>query len=98
MKHYVVVGIHKENKTVVGEIEHSFSMGKSETNVRVYDSPKGRSSRDVDFLKKKISRYNKSWPEYTWRVYRAGSNKCPVKLKWNKGWQRNKRNMEFIPK
>ena len=86
---YILLGKNKETNEFVGEIEHSFSLGFDNSRVRVYRASEISSKKDLNkketayrWLKSNSDKYSEKYPQYDWRVYRAGSKNCPVKIDW----------------
>lgn len=83
-KRYIILGQDRNGKWH-GWVEHSFCMGSSETEVRVW-APKykrsgGDNQHDYNWLRMTAERLTKErWEGMTWRVYRVGSKYCPVKV------------------
>jgi hypothetical protein len=82
------MGRHKRDKTYMGHVEHSFCLGTDKTRTRVYrlsEAPDTPIKKYIQWYQDSVKSASKSYPEWTWKLYRVGSKNCPVKIDWG-GW------------
>jgi len=86
-KRYIILGIDDKGQ-YWGYTEHSFCMGFSKTEVRVWAPKyKGTSTSrpnpnqlEWNWCCEQAAKLNKRQNKIHWRAYRVGSKHCPVKL------------------
>jgi len=83
---YILIGKNPKTGEWHGYCENSFSMSYIMGWARVWRSNdeyyEPAAERTVDHLRSAEAKIREQQPSWNWRIYRVGSDACPVKVNW----------------